>query len=475
MEPCLPAGGNPRQGGCPTGKYMRRIPACLTAQLAAGIALQTVAAAFCASAHAIGLAQVRSMYARAHSALLDRRFQQALAEYEVLAKISPDSPEVLLGLERCELGLGRRKAALALFARVISQGLGGSLLNDADFLSLQAEAGYATLLAEATREAQPIVTAKAAFTLADRTLIPEGLAYDQSTARFFASSTYRRKIVVRARDGRYRDFVRTADHGLWQALGLKVDARRGWLVVCSGADSASMIGFEAGDLGKSAVFIYDLRSARLVARYDARLPGQHLFNDLVIGPHGAIYITDSAEGSVYRLDVTSHRLQRLTSAGALLYPNGITMSPDGSLIYVADEAVGIDLVDPSTGAVRHMPHPRDVSTVGIDGLYFHDDQLIATQTDTRPNRVMAFHLTPMLDAIAGSTVLERGDPRMSSPTEGVLVGGRLFFIANSQQADFDRRGRIFADSELSRTRVLALRIPPARRTFPAPARAYARR
>lgn len=422
-------------------------------------AFQIAAMVFCTDAHAADVTEFESMSAKAQSALADNHYKQALAEFRVLEEISPDFPEVLLGLARSELGLGHPKAALALYARVIHQGLGSSLPSDAGFMSLDKQGGFAELFAEAKSESAPIVNAKVAFTLDDRTLIPEGIAYDEVNQRFFVSSTYRRKIVERMSDGKNEDFVHTADHGLWQALGLKIDARRGWLVVCSGADSANMVGFETTDLGKSAVFIYDLNSAHVIARYDVPTSGKHLFNDLVIGLHDDIYITDSVEGSVYKLDLRAHRLQRLTPIGQFIYPNGITMSPDGGTLYVADEAVGIDLLDPNTGAVRRLPHAQDVTTVGIDGLYFHDGYLIATQTDTHPNRVMAFRLSSSLNAITGSTLLERGDPLMGSPTEGVVVGDHLYFLANSQQNDFDQSGHIFTEDRLVQTNILTLAIP----------------
>lgn len=418
-----------------------------------------VSLAFCTDAQALDLTEFQSLYAKAQSALTGHQYSTALSEFRVLEKISPDVPEILLGIARAEIHLGHPKAALAFYTRVIHQGLGSSLPGDADFQSLHTQAGFAKLLAKAKSESEPIINAKVAFTLDDKTLIPEGMAYDEDSQLFFVSSTYRRKIVERMRDGKTQDFVLTADHGLWQALGLKIDTRRRWLMVCSGADSANMVGFGTTDLGKSAVFIYDLNSAHLIARYDVPTPGNHLFNDLVIGLHDDIYITDSDEGSVYKLDLRAGRLQRLTPIGQFIYPNGITMSPDGNTLYVADEAVGIDLLDPNTGIAHSLPHSQDMTTVGIDGLYFHDGYLVATQTDTHPNRVMAFRLSESLNAIVGSRVLERGGPLMSSPTEGVVVGDQLYFVANSQQNDFDQSGHIFAEDKLERTRILALTLP----------------
>ncbi|HEV7165735.1 MAG TPA: SMP-30/gluconolactonase/LRE family protein [Gammaproteobacteria bacterium] len=409
-------------------------------------------------AAALDLGTFESMDSGARAALEKHDYKTALAGFQALLKISPDHPDILLGRAHSEAGLGKSDEAYRDFERIVRQGLGAELPQDTAFLNLHNHAGYSTVLAEAQDQSRPIVNAQAMFTLPERDFIPEGMAYDATTLRFFFSSTYLRKIVSRSSAGIF-DVFASADKGLWQALGMKIDSQHGWLLACSGADSPNMTGFQKSDIGKSGVFIFDLKSGKLVARYDAPPQGIHLFNDLVIGPRNDVYITDSDEGSVYKLDLAGRRITRLTAVNTFLYPNGIALSPDGSNLYVADEGVGIDLVNLQTGAVRRLPHPEDITTVGIDGLYFYKGYLIATQTDLHPNRVIAFQLSPDLEEIIGSTVIERGDPRMSSPTEGVVVGDSLYFIANSEQNSFDQHGHIWPNSKLTNTQILKVALP----------------
>ena len=397
--------------------------------------------------------------AAARAALTRGDYARALAGYRALLRISPDYPAILLGIAHSEVGLGNPLAALASFRRVVAMGLGGPLLGDCGFASLRGQPGYQRLLDAARRQSRPIIIATKAFELPEPRLIPEGLAYDAVGRRFFISSTYLRKIAVRDRQGRVRDFATASRSGFWQVLGLKIDSRRGWLLACSGADGPEMLDFRQSDLGKSGLFILDLESGRLLRRYEVATPGMHLFNDLVASDDGDVFITDSDEGSVYRLDPDQQRLRRLTPPGRLLYPNGIALSGDGNHLYVAEEEVGIARVDVRTGGIRRLPHPPDITTAGIDGLYLHGRDLIATQTDVHPNRIVAFRLSPTGDAIVSAKTLERGDPRMSSPTEGVVAGDTLYFIANSQQGSFDAAGRIWPDSRLTNTVVLQLALP----------------
>ncbi len=284
------------------------------------------------------------------------------------------------------------------------------------------------------------------------------MTWDLRTGRFYISSTYLRKISQRDKSARFRDFTRSADHGMWQALGMKIDLRRRWLLVCTGSDDSHMTAFRREDLGKSGVFIYSLDSGVLVARHVLAESGVHLFNDLVLGRGNKSYITDSDAGTVYALDLATGRYTRMAPAGTFLYPNGIAISPGGTILYVAG-ATGIDLVDIATSKVRRLPHPHNVTTVGIDGLYFYRGYLIATQTDVKPNRIMAFHLAPSLDRIDAATVLERADPRMTSPTEGTIVGNIFYFIANSQQNAFDSTDHIWSSNKLDRTIILKLKLP----------------
>lgn len=76
----------------------------------------------------------------------------------------------------------------------------------------------------------------------------------------------------------------------------------------------------------------------------------------------------------------------------------------------------------------------------------------------RPNRVMAYHLASSLKRIDSAIVLERADPRMSSPTEGTIVGASFYFIANSQQRAFGSDHRLWPSSKLANTSVLELKL-----------------
>jgi len=287
------------------------------------------------------------------------------------------------------------------------------------------------------------------------------------------SSLYKRKIVVietgggGAGSGAARDFVVEGAGGLWQVFGMKVDSRRGRLLVCSAADR-TMRGFTAADAGRSGVFSFDLATGALVAK--AIVPtdsARHLFNDLALADDGGAYLTDSEEGSVWRLDAGGG-LERVFPARSFLYPNGIALSPDGRFLYVASFS-GIDRVDlcgvqgrpggcDGNGPLhrRPLPHPGDVTLCGVDGLSFWRGRLLAVQNGIRPARIVAIRLSPGYDRAVGLGVLDRLDPLVTDATTAAVAGDELLVIANAQIGSFDADGKIFSAERLEPVRIVSI-------------------
>lgn len=426
-----------------------------------GYGLAMALTAFCTPSIAVTPAQLGHAYAVGEADLTNHDFASAAATFKFLLRLAPNQPAFMQAYARSQAGLGLKAEALATYGRVVALGYGARLVDDPVFSTLQGENGYRALRTVALEQSHPITPAIEAFRLPERNFIPEGMAWDSRTGHFYLSSTYLRKVSKRDDSGYFHNFTPSAAHGMWQALGMKVDARRRWLMVCSGDDDRRMVGFRNEDLGKSGIFIYDIDTGDLVARHVLGATGRHLFNDLVQGPGEKLYITDSDEGTVYSLNRAAGKFTRMTPANRFTYPNGIAISPDGRTLYVAD-AVGIEMLDIASLSVRRLSHAADVTLVGIDGLYFRHGYLVATQTGVKPYRVMAFHLVPTLDRVDWAIVLERGDPRMSSPTEGVIVGDWLYFIANSQQDAFDSDDRIWPQGSLRKTVVLRVHLPDGR-------------
>ena len=95
---------------------------------------------------------------------------------------------------------------------------------------------------------------------------------------------------------------------------------------------------------------------------------RHGFNDLTVMPNGDVYVTDSQSGAVYRLPAGGTRLVEVAPPSTS-FPNGITRSDDGKLVFVA-QAGGIDRIDAVAGRRTRLATPDTLNLGGIDGLAY---------------------------------------------------------------------------------------------------------
>ena len=412
-----------------------------------------------AASLAIDLNSFESQLERAREKVARSDFAGARADFEQLLREAPRHPRLQLGMAQSLVGLGLTREAEGVYEDIVAEGFGAALSGDPTFLSIKDRLRDPSLVTRAGEQAAPIARGVQAFSIPERGFIAEGLAFDPNTGRFFVGSTYLRKIVVHESDGRVVEFVPSGDHGLLQVLGMKVDEKRGRLVVLTGEDDARLVNYEPGDRGRSAVFTYDLATGRYLDAAWLRTPGVHLFNDLVLTPDGAAYLTDSDEGRIYHWSADGNALEPVTPAGTFLYPNGIDLDASNHRLFVADFR-GIFTVDLHDGKVARLPEAKSVSSVAIDGLYLHGNALIGVQSIDDLDRVMSFRLSPEQDRIEAAEPLERADPRVDRPTEGVVVGNRLYFIARSFQDAVDDQGVIAALERAGPTTVLSVPLIP---------------
>ena len=151
-------------------------------------------------------------------------------------------------------------------------------------------------------------------------------------------------------------------------------------------------------------------------------------------------------------------LERFVESPLLLSAQGLGLTPDERSLYLADYARGILRVDLSSGSVSLLETADSVIALGIDGLYFYKGSLVGIQNGLEPHRLARFTLDRDGNRIVRAQVLEQGHPKHNEPTLGVLVGGELYYVANSQWELFGEDGRIANPRLLERPTVLRLRL-----------------
>ncbi len=398
-------------------------------------------------------------YRRGVAALEARDAVRASAELEQAAAGLPGHPDVLYLLAKAKALSGDSTGAILLLQQVVAVGYGGGAPADPAFAGLSEQAGYRALLPRMAENTKAIASSVTAFTLPERDLIPEGIAWDPVGRTLFVGSLAKRKIVSVAADGRIRDFVPTGREGLGQVAGMKVDPVRRSLWACSLESEA------ADGTRRSALFRFDLSSGRLRQKLASPAGGKHLFNDLAVTKDGELYLTDSEEGSVYRLRPGANGLEIFSPPGSLIYPNGIALSADERFLYVANEP-GIVVFEREAGRSFPLERPKDVSLAGIDGLSLHRGTLVGIQNGAEPHRVALFALSPSGDRVTAGQVLERGNPLFEIPTTGAVAGDVFYYLANAQLSALGPGGTVRDPEKRRPVVILMLELP---RSDPAPA------
>ncbi len=372
----------------------------------------------------------------------------SLARIQTLRKERPSDGVLVFYEAIFHINLGERDAALTLLRSLKGRKLGLIPVRDAGFDAVWNDSGFQAVRKDLASEEAQTRAAPVAFRLKDPKLIPEGIAYDSAGKRFFIGSIAQRKIIVTDAEGHARDFSGLSDK-LDTVLGLTVDPTRGHLYAVSSS------GFEesAKTERRNAVFLYDLKSGRLIDRFAA--PEAMQLNDLALAPDGTLYVTDSMSSTLFRKKPGETTLTRFGATEAVRGANGVALSADGTLYVTL--STGIARVDTASGEPTRLPQPDSVVTGGIDGLYWYEGDLIGIQNTTNPGRVVRIALTDKGNRISGLTVLQsHHHPDFDEPTTGAIVNDALHVIGNSYVGHYQQDGSIRNAADLKGTAIIAL-------------------
>jgi hypothetical protein len=251
-----------------------------------------------------------------------------------------------------------------------------------------------------------------------RDVRPENIAFDSKRTAFLLGNTVKFELVRCSLSGRCLPLVppNVGEKGFGLGLKLNRGVDEVWATY-NGPDGASLR-------------CYDLESGKLLRA--ASLHGKHVFNDLALSSTSAVYVTDTAEGSVYQLSPGTSALQRIAPQHTFTAANGIAISGDGRVLYVSTWQDGIDVIDLQSGAVAPMIHPDDICLAFIDGLYAMDGSLVAIQNGPMVPRIVEFTMDANHARITAMEVRERRNPAFDGITTGVIVGKDLYYVANPQ-------------------------------------------
>ena len=162
------------------------------------------------------------------------------------------------------------------------------------------------------------------------------------------------------------------------------------------------------------------------------MPGseRHFLNDITTGGDGTVYVTDTQAGRVWFAAPGSTELRELSALGKVFSPNGITISSDGRVLFVAD-VDHIQAFDIASSRTWRVAVPDTFNVSGIDGLAFHRNALIAHHPLSYW-RIVRYSLDPGWLRITGRRVIDANTPDIRTSTTGEVVGEDYIYIGNSQ-------------------------------------------
>ncbi len=369
---------------------------------------------------------------------------------------SPNNPSVLYRLAQSAQKSGDSRKAIIYLKKLIGMkaAVSRTIRKDEVFSALKSNPEFVKLCEEANRFLKHSGGSSVFYIHQEKDLMPEGVAWDSLGNTVYISSLYRRKIVAIDQKGVARDFVKEKDNGLLQVVGMEVDAARRHLWVCSGYwGRMKIVGFNKDTDLKSGIFQYDLRNGRLIKSWLQTDSRERFFNDLVISSSGDVYITDTKGGDLFVISSSDRKLKKYSEKLSFCYPNGITMSENGKSLFVADSR-GIHVIRVKTGKSDILRHSEKISLVGVDGLAFYRDSLIAHQWRSFGG-IIKYKLNKDYTKVTDRENLEVFNPCFNYPTTGEVAGNRYYYIANAQIMEVDRKGLLLRD-RLKKPKIMVL-------------------
>ena len=402
-------------------------------------------------------ATIRSMYAAALAAYDKKNYPEYLRLLIDVSALRRTHPTITWRLAGAYALNGRAEDAAAVLRRLEKLTLYNDVAGSKDFADVRTnpaiQSAVQALDAIKTRR---IGASEPAWTIHQKTFVPEGVAYDAVTKTFFVSSQFQRKIVRIDATGNVSDFADRSS-GLWMVFGMVVDPERRLLWAVSTAERP-MDGYTAADENRTGIFAFNIDTAKLAHRYllDPSTP-PHRFDDVTVGRDGRVFASDGGTGAIYTA-APNGELREFLRGGTIQGPNGIAPSPDGRFVYVSDYAGYIFKIDTTTAAAMRLEMPEDVALYGIDGLAWDKDGLIGVQNGVNPERVIRLALNDNHTRIANVTILDMGNAHVAEPTLGVVVGDSYYYVANSHGALLRKPNSVLSEQALTEPVILKLQL-----------------
>ncbi len=300
-----------------------------------------------------------------------------------------------------------------------------------------------------------------AFRIAERDLIPEGIAYDPVSGSFFIGSVRKSKIMQISRDGIYSTFIPKHKYGLWQVIGMRVDAERR-ILWANSANGDYMNDYDINYPDSTGIFKFDLNTKTLIKKYIIkRKAGARYFNDLTVAKDGSVFATTVDYSVVYKIDQKDDVLTEFLKMPGNARINGIDISPDSKYLFVTSNE-DLQRVTIVSKQVDKLISPSKDKLGFVDGLYYYKNSLIAVQThvagNKRSKRIVRYFLDKDGIKVKEIKILEADHPLFNIPTTGAIVDNWFYYLAATNLNKYNQNAELAPWEDLSDIIVLKVKI-----------------
>jgi hypothetical protein len=385
---------------------------------------------------------------------------------EIGHEMPGSTPRYLLRMASVEMHLGHTSAAVKWMGQYASMGLTYDVASDDDLAPLVEEEAFKAVANKMKENAKPIAKAELVCTLPLLDMMPEDLAFETPSSKngkTFVMSSIRHHTLyrvslpsARAKQCAIVEVPLPEDAKRWPTLAVSSDATRNVLWMTASA-MPGFGGFPKEDGGKSELLAVDGKTGKVVRRFDPATGSAAVLGDMSVAHDGAVYVSDSIGGGVYRVrgEISNSKLEKIGEG--LFSPQTPALARDGKRLFTADYPMGIAVVNlgpkgegqarktyptPTPAKVEYLRHPANVAVTGLDGLYLYHDSLIGIQNGTEPARIVRFRLNHAQTEILSAEVIEQSTDRLKEPTHVIEVDGWFYVTANVGWDKIDDSGNL---------------------------------
>ncbi|MDW3192130.1 MAG: hypothetical protein R8G66_07190 [Cytophagales bacterium] len=348
-------------------------------------------------------------------------------------EIRPGNPTLIYNLACGSALTGRTDHAFARLKEFLLMNATHDFSTDKDFKRLWDDPRFLELVELQIDLSDTIRTSNEAFKLEAQSFHPESITYCTKDNSFFFGDIRSRRIMKANLDGQLSEWLPTQQN-MYAVMGIALNESKNELWAVTAALSEMVDYHDSLHASKSSMFVFDMTTKKLKAKW---LFDNKVLGGITIGPKGNVLVSDLKHNQIWEIkDLEKGPILYKDLSGNFFNIQGMTYNKDGSKLYLSDYITGLYYLDQKK-VLKTMRPPKNVSYKGIDGLYYHDGKLFATQNGTKPMRFYQFQLDTNGTKIESAKLVDQAGI-LNEPTTGTFTKDQFLFIANSPWGAYDK-------------------------------------